>query len=308
MIDVPALATLRAVQAHGSVVAAAAALGYTPSAVSQQVKRLERQTGSQLVERFGRGLMLTDQGRRLVGEGSGILDAIELLESRLAAASTTPAHGELRLAAFSTAVRGLVAPAVAALGLRHPDLRVTVLEQDPLAAIDLVATGQADVALVHHWADLPLPVPGHVESVSLGIDVADVLVPEDHRLADRASVTPHDLVDEAWACPPVGSVCHTWLMHLYDGLGRTPAIQFWAGEFSSHVALVEHGVAVTLVPRLGREILPPTVRAVPVTDPVPTRRVELLWRRTMAPSPTVQAVRAAVGAVSDRRLAQRVRD
>jgi molybdate transport repressor ModE-like protein len=79
MIDVPAMATLRAVSMHGSVVAAAQALGFTPSAVSQQVKRLERQTGAQLLERFGRGVMLTEQGRRLVGEGGLILDALECL-------------------------------------------------------------------------------------------------------------------------------------------------------------------------------------------------------------------------------------
>ena len=73
MIDLPALASLRVVASHGSVVAAADALGFTPSAVSQQVKRLERQTGVPLLERVGRGVMLTRHGRHLVEEGSRLL-------------------------------------------------------------------------------------------------------------------------------------------------------------------------------------------------------------------------------------------
>lgn len=304
MIDVPAMATLRAVSMHGSVVAAAQALGFTPSAVSQQVKRLERQTGAQLLERFGRGVMLTEQGRRLVGEGGLILDALERLEAGLGSVdSPGELRGSLRVAAFSTAVRGLLAPAVVDLAQGAPGLEITVMEQDPHEAVELVATGQVDVALAHNWADLPLPIPEHVEWVTLGIDTADVLVHADHPIARREAVTPAELVGERWACAPSGSVCHTWLTHLYDGIGATPDIRYWAGEFSSHVVLVEYGVAVSLVPRLGREILPAQVVAIPVTDPVPTRRVQLLWRRTMAPSPAIQVLRTALERAAAQTLA-----
>jgi DNA-binding transcriptional LysR family regulator len=130
-----------------------------------------------------------------------------------------------------------------------------------------------------------------------------VLVHKGHPVARREAVTPADLVGERWACAPAGSVCHTWLTHLYDGIGATPDIRYWAGEFSSHVVLVEHGMAVSLVPRLGREILPAQVVAVPVTDPVPTRRVQLLWRRTMAPSPAIQELRATLERTAGQTLA-----
>src|ERR1700712_549987 len=109
MIDLVALDALRAVDAHGSVVAAAEALGYTPSAVSQQVKRLERQTGVVLLERVGRGVMLTGHGRHLVEAGSRLLSDLEAVEAGLHQQAGTVA-GHLRLAAFSTAMRGLVAP------------------------------------------------------------------------------------------------------------------------------------------------------------------------------------------------------
>jgi DNA-binding transcriptional LysR family regulator len=303
MIDVAAIATLRAVSTHGSVVSAAQVLGFTPSAVSQQVKRLERQTGAQLLERFGRGVMLTEQGRRLVGEGGLILDALERLEAGLGEPhSSQSLRGSLRVAAFSTGVRGLLAPAMVELAREAPHLEITVMEQDPHEAVELVATGQVDVALAHNWADLPLPIPEHVEWVTLGVDRADVLVHADHPIAQGRTVTPAELVGERWACAPAGSVCHTWLTHLYHGIGATPDIRYWAGEFSSHVVLVEHGIAVSLVPRLGREILPAQVVAVPVTDPVPTRRVQLLWRRTMAPSPAIQELRATLQRVAARAL------
>src|SRR5690348_13477610 len=101
MIDLDALAALRAVADTGSVIAAATATGYTPSAVSQQVKRLEKQTGVPLLERVGRGVMLTSQGRHLVEAGQRVLADLEELESDLRA-SVGEVGGRVRLAVFST--------------------------------------------------------------------------------------------------------------------------------------------------------------------------------------------------------------
>src|ERR1700678_4609566 len=81
MIDLVALDSLRAVESPGSVVAAADARGFPPSAVSQQIKRLERQTGVPLLERVGRGVMLTRHGRHLVEQGARLLSDLEELQS-----------------------------------------------------------------------------------------------------------------------------------------------------------------------------------------------------------------------------------
>ena len=102
MIDLAALTSLRAVDQLGSVVAAAGALGYTPSAVSQQVKRLEQQVGVPLLERVGRGVVLTRHGRHLVEEGGRLLAELERLETGLHQQAEAVA-GQLRLTAFSTA-------------------------------------------------------------------------------------------------------------------------------------------------------------------------------------------------------------
>src|SRR5215207_10963418 len=125
MIDLAALSSLRAVATHGSVVSAADALGFTPSAVSQQVKRLERQVGVPLLERVGRGVVLTGHGRHLVDAGGRLLTDLEAVEAALHRRAGT-VSGRLRVTAFSTAVRGLVAPAVADLRARHPDLTLAL--------------------------------------------------------------------------------------------------------------------------------------------------------------------------------------
>src|SRR5664279_2435488 len=171
MIDLAAVTSLRAVDTHGSVVSAAGALGFTPSAVSQQVKRLERQTGVPLLERVGRGVLLTAQGRQLVEAGSRLLGDLEALESGLHREAGMVA-GHLRLLAFSTAMRGLVAPRIGELRAAHPGLTIALTEREPWERVDLVASGQADLGVVHRWGDVPLPIPDHLVATAVGDDVA----------------------------------------------------------------------------------------------------------------------------------------
>jgi DNA-binding transcriptional LysR family regulator len=295
MIDLAALSSLRAVDTHGSVVGAADALGYTPSAVSQQVKRLEKQTGVVLLERVGRGVMLTAHGRRLVDDGSRLLTQLEEVEAGLQR-DAGRVTGRLRVAAFSTAMRGLVARSVRDLLDHHPDLVLTLTEREPWETVDLVASGQQDLGIVHSWGDVPLHVPEHVVAVTIARDVADVIVPRGHRLAGRTRVSPRDLVDEAWVATPEGSICRQWLMRMYDGTGRVPRIAHVAMEFDSHLALVGAGLGIALVPRLGRRPLPDDVVAVAAHRPTPTREITVVHRASMVDSPAVRAVVAALRA------------
>lgn len=295
MIDLAALSALRAVDTHGSVVAAATALGFTPSAISQQVKRLERQTSVTLLERVGRGVMLTREGRHLVDSGSRLLADLESIESGLHQQAGTVA-GHLRITAFSTAMRGLVAPRVRDLRAAHPDLTLTLTEREPWDAIETIASGQADVGVAHSWGDVPLTIPDHLATTSLADDVADVIVHASHPLASRARVTPHDLVDEGWIATPEGTICREWLTRMYQGTGRHPLIAHQSMEFQSHLALVRAGLGVALVPRLGREELTDDLVALRAHDPVPTRDIVAVHRRSMAQSPAVQAVVRALAA------------
>jgi DNA-binding transcriptional LysR family regulator len=293
MIDLVALDSLRAVGAHGSVTAAADALGFTPSAVSQQVKRLEKQTGVSLLERVGRGVVLTGHGRHLVEEGSRLLAGLEELQSGLHRQAGTVA-GHVRLAAFSTAVRGLVAPALPPVLAAHPGLRVTLAEREPWDAVAAVASGQADLGVAHSWGDLPLPVPDHLARTALGRDLAEVIVRRDHPLAGRAAVTPRDLTGQEWVATPEGSICRQWLLRMHDGTGHLPRVACVSMEFDTHLALVRAGLGIALVPRLGRAPLGPDLAAVPVAGPVPSREIVALHRASMSGSPAITALLAAL--------------
>ncbi|WP_341926808.1 LysR family transcriptional regulator [Nocardioides psychrotolerans] len=293
MIDLAALGSLRAVDTHGSVVAAAEALGFTPSAVSQQVKRLEKQTGVPLLERVGRGVMLTSHGRHLVDAGGRLLTDLEEIEAGLHRQAATVA-GHLRLAAFSTAMRGLVAPVVRTLRDAHPDLTLSLSEREPWDTVDLVGAGHYEVGVVHRWGDVALAIPEHLVATTVAHDVADVIVHREHPLAGRARVSPHDLLDEGWIATHEGTICREWLTRMYDGTGRLPRIAHQSMEFDSHLALVRAGLGIALVPRLGRADLHTDLVAVPAHDPVPTREVIAVHRRSMTASPAVSAVLAAL--------------
>ena len=294
MMDLTALRSLEGVHTHGSVIAAAEALGFTPSAVSQQIKRLERQSGVELLERVGRGVILTGAGRILVEEGARIAADLERLETDLHA-HAGGVTGELALVGFSTAIRGLIAPVAAGLMTAHPDLRIRLREVEPWQAVDEVAAGKADVAVVHRWGDVPIAIPDHLDRATVHRDEADVVVRDDHRLARRRTVRPKDLVDEHWIATPEGTICREWLLRMYAGTGRLPVIEHTSMEFDSHLALVSAGLGIALVPRLGRSPLPANTRAVSVTDPVPEREVLVVWRHSQGHSPALRALVEGLG-------------
>jgi DNA-binding transcriptional LysR family regulator len=282
MIDVQALRSLIAVRECRTVVAAASALGYTPSAVSQQLKRLERQTGAPVLERSGRTVFLSEHGTALAERAERLIAELEELQHL--PAPEAEVTGRLRIAAFSTSLRGLLIPALAGLRERAPRLRVEVDELDPWEALQRVERGAADLAIVHDWVGMPLAVPPAIETRVLLEDRADVLLPAGDPLADRASVTPRDLADRTWISIPEGAICHAWLVRMFAMSGLTPDIAYFDEDFSSHIAMVDAGLAIALVPRLGREALPPGVVAVPAVDPVSARTVLAAWRRSSAGS------------------------
>lgn len=293
MIDLEAVISLRAVDSYGSVVAAAQALGYTPSAVSQQVKRLERQLGVDLLERVGRGVVLTDQARTLLVSATRVLGDVERIEADLRAASGV-VSGTLRLAAFSTATRGLIAPVVASLHVAYPELQIRLLESEPWDAVDLVASGQRDLGVVHRWGGVPLAVPDHLTVSLIMTDTADVIVRADHPLATREFVTPAHLAQAEWIATPEGTICRQWLMRMYDGVGHPPRITHQSMEFDNHLALVRAGLGVALVPRLGRSELGPDLVALACREPVSQRQVLAVYRSTMSSSPALQTVLLAL--------------
>ncbi|HEY9308286.1 MAG TPA: LysR family transcriptional regulator [Microbacterium sp.] len=290
MIDLEAVLSLRAVATQGSVVAAATSLGYTPSAVSQQVKRLERETGITLLERAGRGVILTEAGTRLVVASTPILADLERLRAdlQLTAGTDDRVVGEIRLAAFSTVVRGLVIPVLSELAVRHPDLSLPLRESEPWETIAIVASGQRDLGIVHRWGGVALAMPDHLVSTPLFTDVADVILHRDHPLADRESLHPEELAGENWVATFEATICRQWLRRLFDGVPNAPRIVHESMEFQNHLELARAGRAVALVPRLGRGDLGADLVAIPTVAPASTRDVLAVHRRSQEDSPALR--------------------
>lgn len=293
MMDVDALVSLRAVATYGTVARAATERGFTPSAVSQQVKRLERQVGARLLAPAGRGVVLTPAGRALVGAADDVLCALERGRTAAANAAGGEPEGVVRVAAFSTAVRGLLAPVLPALAARHPRLRVDVTELDPDPALDALALGAVDAAVVHDADGLPPEVPSGLEQEHLLTDVGDVVLRRDHPLAAGERLTATRLKGQAWVTSPPGTVCHRWFQRLVATHPGRPDVRHVVDDFSTQLALVEAGGAIALVPRLARPPLGPDLVARPVT-PRPRREVTLVRRTSSARSPAVRALADAL--------------
>ncbi|WP_030204777.1 LysR family transcriptional regulator [Streptomyces sp. NRRL S-87] len=285
MLDLARLRALHAVSVHGSVAAAAAALGYTPSAVSQQITKLERETRTTLLERRGRGVALTEEARHLAATAQELLAIVERAETTLEERRGRPS-GRLTVAAFASAARGLLPAVLADLARRHPALDVRLSEVDPHLSVDLVARGVTDLAVAHDWDIAPLPAPEGVEQALIGEDRCDLLVPEDHPFARWDLVRREDLGGQRWICQPPGRVCHDWLMRTLRTAGYEPEVVHTAEENHTIVALVAAGLGVSVIPRLGTGGLPPGVVAVPV-EPAPVRRLYALWRTGAARRPAI---------------------
>ncbi|MFF9910263.1 LysR family transcriptional regulator [Streptomyces sp. NPDC013457] len=285
MLDLGRLRALHAVAVHGSVGAAAAALGFSPSAVSQQIAKLERETRTTLLERRGRGVRLTDEAHQLAATAEQLLAIVEEAEVRLEERRGLPS-GRLSIGCFASAARGLMPRVLAELATRHPALDARLTEVDPHISVELVERGVIDLAVAHDWDIAPMPVPPGVEHAVIGDDLCDVLVPRDHPMAARASVRREELADERWITQPPGSVCHDWLMRTLRATGYEPRIVHQAEENHTQVALVAAGLGIALVPRLGRGTLPPEVTPIRL-DPMPTRRLHALWRTGAARRPAI---------------------
>ncbi|AWI29223.1 LysR family transcriptional regulator [Streptomyces sp. ICN441] len=292
MLNLERLRTLDALARHGSVSAAADGLHVTTSAVSQQMAKLEREVGQQLLARNGRGVRLTDAGRLLADHAARILSQVELAQSDIEA-QRGRAVGEVRLGAFPTAARGLFPAALTALRADHPDLRVRTSELEPEYALREVVRGDLDLAVALDWSNKRLPVPGGLAREPLLDDAADVAMPADHPLAGRAHVDLEDFADDDWVSWPEGEFCYEWLVFTLRAKGIEPRIVHLAGEHHTQLALIAAGLGVCVTPRLGRGPVPDGVSLVPVRQKV-RRHIYAVWRTDADRRPSIRAALAAL--------------
>jgi molybdate transport repressor ModE-like protein len=286
-LDVRRMRVLREVAARGTIAAAARALAFTPSAVSQQLAALEREAGVALLDRHGGRVRLTEAGRRLVARTEAILVELEAASAELSAAAAE-VTGDVHVAGFPSAERALLAPAIAALQARHPDVVVRTTELEPEAALPALKLGDVDLIVAHEDVHDPTPPDARLERIDLLEDPLRVVLPPGHP-ADGDAVVLADLATARWIATPPGTMCRAIADRACRTAGFVPDVPFHANDFSVLAAFVAQRLAVALVPGLALGAFTEGVVVRPVADVVVARRLYAAARRGGLERPALAA-------------------
>ncbi|WP_332750033.1 LysR family transcriptional regulator [Hydrogenophaga sp.] len=285
-MDITRLRALRELSIRQTMAAAAEALSLTPSAISQQIAQLEEELGVQLTERRGRGVRLTPAGELLVIHAERMMTVLDEAKSDIAEIKKEIA-GELRVAAFPSIGAALLPHAVKALRARYPHLAIVLDEMEPADGLAALGSWQVDVALIDNLS-LLLPGKQHsVEQVPLTEDLLCVIVPADHALAMRPSLSISDLKTEGWALDSTSSTYGDFVLNLCRRAGYEPILNAKCRSFDMVCAMVASGCSISLVPRLR---LVHSVQGVSVVKfrPEVRRKISVAYRRGERRHPAVK--------------------
>jgi DNA-binding transcriptional LysR family regulator len=296
MLDLRRLRLLRELEQRGTIAAVADALQFTPSAVSQQLAMLERETGVKLLERAGRGVRLTDPALVLVQHADALLARAAQAEADLAAAAGA-VTGRARVASFQSVALRVALPAMAALKRDAPGLRCELVEAEPEDALPALALGDVDLVLGDEWQHNPWRLPAGLQRRLLLRDPVKLVLPADHPAAQGEGPVPlSELAGDAWATgfEHMGWEEMTQRACRQHG-GFEPDIRHRTNDAVVTLGLVGHGLAVTLLPDLvlSGELPGVAVRRVE-GDPV-GRLVYGVTREADATRPSTAALLAAMG-------------
>jgi DNA-binding transcriptional LysR family regulator len=298
MIDFEHLRALHAIATLRSVNRAARMLNVTPSAISQRIARLEIDVGQPVLERTGRSVRPTVAGAALIEHVREMLALMERAEAELDAQRDVIA-GQVTVAAFPTAARGLGPPTLRRLRETAPQLRIALTEREPPEALEGLLQGEFDLVIGQDWVNAPLQISDTLSKTPLLEDVADIAMPASHRLAKRNVVELDELRSDPWITwtqsgltVPMDRIpaswCRDWLLYTLRSRGHEPLIAHTAGELATQLALVAAGLGVCVLPRLGRDAVPRGVRVVPV-NPSFTRNVYVAARAATLKRPAIAA-------------------
>lgn len=241
MLDPRRLRLLIQLESLGTVRAVATAASMSPSAVSQQLAALERESGAALLERHGRTVALTDAGVALADHARVILERIDAAEEALRALRDAPA-GTVRVSAFTSAMRAFVIDAAAEVGRAHPGITVQLAELEPAENVPALERGEVDLAIVADFGDGSFPPTPHLRSVPLARDELRAVLPPGTAFSGALA----ELRDQPWLLD--GTELEAHLVRRCRQAGFEPR---FAGRLFSHEALlyaVQRGLGVTILP------------------------------------------------------------
>ncbi len=249
MISLARLQVLCEVVSRGSFSAAAEALSYTQSAVSQSIARLEAETGAKLVVRDRRGIRPTAAGATLVDHAEAIFAQVQAAESELEAVMGVRA-GRLRVASFPSAGATLMPLAVARFRQTHPGVALTLAEGEPEEIAPRLRTGEFDLALLFEFPGTRERPGVGLRSVTLLEDPMHVALPAEHPLASKPALSLVDLADQQWVQTSAPSPCARHVVRSCLAAGFEPDVAFESDDYETVQGLVAAGVGVALIPRL----------------------------------------------------------
>lgn len=321
-VTVERLRMLAEVARTGTIAAAARALGVTASAVSQQLSALERETDVALLDRQARQVSLTAAGHALVDHAGRVRDALEAASADLDRLRGS-VGGPFRIASVTSAAATLVSSAVVALAASNPELRITVIDEEPGRSLDRLARGEVDLAVVDEYDHSPHALVDGLSTTPLleepllvvvppgwvprgeraGAVVAD---PASRTLVDPDAVGPAtyrrlalaDLAEEAWVLAPRSAACGAAVRAACRTLGFTPDVRWETDDLLAHLHHVAAGHGVAVLPELAVHPQVAHVEVHLLADPPLTRRLLAVTRTATVPRPAVAAVVAALSAAA----------
>ena len=289
MLDVRRMRVLREVAGRGSFSAAAEALDYTQSAISQQVAALEREAGTKLVERGSRGIHLTEAGRALVAHADVILARLADAEAELEAIAGLRG-GRLRLGAFPSAGGTIMPPAIARFRARHPGVELTLTPTEPEDGTDLLRSGDLDISLDIRTSFAANPDDG-IDRVPLLADPMYVAMPIDHPKAAKRTLKLEDLSDESWILGSTGSCPDASIfLRSCQVAGFDPNIVFNSDDYPSIQGFVAAGMGVSFIPDLALMSVRDDIVVRSLGARAPTRHIVAATLKGSYKSPAKQAM------------------
>ncbi len=293
-MDIRRLELLRELADRGSITAVAAATHRTASAVSQQLKILEREAGVPLTERSGRGVVLTSAGRALARTATDVATAIERAEALWADFRSLP-QGEVTLTIFPTAGQ-MFLPGLLARIDELPGLSVICSDLDSFVSDIADLTADFDIVI----ADAPGALPGWAERgltvVPLMREPLDIAMPEGHPLGAKKSLTPADVIDENWIGVP-SDLPFDRILRGIEASNATPAhVSQRIADNRIVESLIAAGHGIGILPRYTTRDRQNGLITRPLVGVRSSRLISALVRPDRAQRPSVRAVLTALQA------------
>ncbi|MFT4164881.1 MAG: LysR family transcriptional regulator [Microlunatus sp.] len=293
------LRTLSAVLRAGSFAAAGRELGYTGSAVSQQMAALETASGLTLFERSAHGIRPTPAAALLSERAADTLGALSSLEDAVHEIATGT-RGRLGLGCFPTASEVLVPDALARFTRTFPTVEVRFDDGEPDVLVPRLIEGDLDLVVVYRYDLVPPQWPSGLRRVSLLAEPVKLLVPGNHPLP-TSEVRLADFADSSWIATREGTAGALAVERACAAAGIAPRIRYRSNDYDVVRSFVRAGFGVAAVPRLGF-VGRPGLHALQLGDLTLRRHVEVLTpldRRNPAIDGMIAALHEAVAALPD---------